>query len=208
MNRKKNVGITSCLDATGRSHYNMCEFFVRFAIVLYLIRIIVSIINIIYAGIQPDAGITVEGEHHVFDMLIGIGRLGPDYLPADVPIINDKVLCIGFMLTALAVDFIPMLLVLDYIRKILKAIQNSHSPFIPEAAIYIKKAGKILILLGVFGKIAMKTAVQLLACRSVYSLGIPDDLQLPLIFAGVLVLLVSDIFRRGCELQQFSDETL
>ena len=122
MNRKKDVGTTGCLDATGWSHYDMCELFVRFAIALYLIRIIASIINIIYAGMQPDTGIAVEGEHHVFDMLIGTARLGPDYLPADVPIINDKALCIGFMLTALAVDFIPMLLVLNYIRKILKDI--------------------------------------------------------------------------------------
>lgn len=208
MKRKRSVEITGCLDEAGQTHYDTCELFLKFAIAIYIVRMIAGVVNIVYAGLQPDVAITEKGGYWVFDLLVGISRIGPDYLPAGTQIIDNRVLTIGFLLTAMAVDFTPMFFVLNYIRNILRTIDTSHSPFVPEVVSNIRKAGRTLILIGVFSKLILKIMVQLLACHSLYSFGIPDDLQLSWIFAGVIVLLVSDIFRRGCELQQFSDETL
>lgn len=208
MRKNKEIESTGCLDAAGQSHYNVCEIFVQFAIAFYIVRIIMAIVNVIYAGVQPDITITTGGGYYEFDLPLGICRMGQEYLPAGTQIPDNKTVCIGFLLSAVVFDFVPMLFVLNLIRKILRTFDKSHSPFVPETVVYVKKAGKILILIGVFSELAMKSIVWFLVFHNLSPFALPGDMQTPWIFAGVIVLLVSDIFRRGCELQQFSDETL
>ena len=63
----------------------------------------------------------------------------------------------------------------------------------------------LLVLTGVFGKWIFQMGMGLLVYHQPYFV---NPLEFSWIFAGVIVLLTSDILRWGCELQEFSDETL
>lgn len=87
----------------------------------------------------------------------------------------------------------------------MRTIQNSHSPFVPAIVRNTKRVGIALILLGVLGELVLQGGMSLAAY---HVLSVTNPFEFAWIFSGIIVLLVSDIFDRGCELQQFSDETL
>lgn len=212
MFKKKTVNNIEIREKWEMPHYYICELFVKIAMACFIVQLLWLAAGIIYVGVHPVSDIDmtfIAGNELRINLPVGYVRLSAAYLPeGNMEIMNEKVLCLGVFIISIITKVIPMLLIMNYIRKMLKTISGSHSPFVKDVVEYIQKAGKLLVIVGVFSRSLLKVSVQLLACRQVDSLSLPGDLQVEWILAGVLVLLLGDIFRRGCELQKFSDETI
>lgn len=212
MFKKKAMNNTKIREKGEMPHYNVCEIFVKMAMAFFILQLLWLAASIIYVGVHPVSELDMTfkaGNELRINLPVGYVRLSAAYLPeGNMEIMNEKVLCLGVLIMSIITNVIPMLLIMNYIRKMLKTISGSHSPFVNEVVEYIQKAGKLLVIVGVFSRSLLKVSVQMLASRQIDSLSLPGDLQVEWIFAGVLVLLIGDIFCRGCKLQEFSDETI
>ncbi|MGO5053309.1 hypothetical protein ACTQ6A_12470 [Lachnospiraceae bacterium LCP25S3_G4] len=189
MNKEKS------LDGTGQSHSQSSMFFLYVIAVCSIINIMISIINMIYLGFQPTSEIQIThmaNDYYYLDFFIGSGTSIIGNVIGGMTVINPKVFSIAFIIQQLIMVDIPFLLVLNYLRKMIKAIGASYSAFIPESVMYTKKAGNILFIVGMIG----------------FFIGGLGGSALIWVFAGTILLLFSSIFKRGCSLQQDVDETI
>lgn len=145
------------------------------------------------------------GAAYQFRFLIGSINVLYEYIPGGEYIVSEKVLAVSFTAFVMLARYLPFLVLLNYIRKLLYICETSYSPFVAPAAVYVKRAGIWIIIMGVFSKAVIQFGTSLAACRQLY---VDEPLDYTWIFAGIVLLIVSDIFERGCTLQQESDETL
>ena len=92
-----------------------------------------------------------------------------------------------------------------YGQKVLKVISRSHSPFLPEAAKLIKKMGGVMIFLGIGTLLIVQVGMNLI---NFHRLQFENPWEFSWLLAGVITLLLADIFARGCALQEEVDETI
>lgn len=191
----------------GLEHSGICRFFVEIATVYFALSTIISIITAIYMCFQPESSIILEdtGYSYRFDMLIGYAQLSCDNLPPGAVMAGAKVFCVSYILLSVVAKNLPVLLVLYHIIRILNTIKKSHSPFVPVIVENVKRVGYIMIVMGLCSKIVLQMGMGLVAFHMPY---MNNPVVFSCLFAGVIVFLVGDIMEWGCELQEFSDETL
>ena len=194
-------------EKKGLSYSRICRLFLAGALLVWLIRFAVAAVTIIWLCGQPESAIQLTETENAyrFDMILGYAQCGWEHLPGGAEIVSSKRFCIVFVFFSSITRELPVLLLLGYLRRILNVIRDSHSPFVSQTAEYTGKIGWLLGLTGVYGTSLNQRGQGLLGYHQPYFV---NPLEFSWIFAGVIVLLTSDILRWGCELQEFSDETL
>lgn len=194
-------------DEWENSKYGFCRVLVWGAIIYFGFSVVMTLVNVVYLGLQPSSAIKIidTGYSYRFDLVIGYAQCTYENLPVNVDMTGPKIFSVTFLIMVTLVKDIPYLIALNYARKILNTMKRAHSPFVPELADYMGKIGEILILLGLFSKLVLQV---LMGAIAYHTLNFVNPTQFSWVFSGIVVLLISDIFRRGCELQEFSDETL
>lgn len=189
-------------------HHYVCQLCAEAGMVWFLCSLIATAASMIYLFLKPAGEIVLKntGYGYEFPIIGGMyARCGMQYLPQYGEIISNKAFCEAFLGLSILVRDIPYLILLAYLVKLLKTIRSSHSPFVEKTAKYTRRAGLLMIIMGCFQKLVMQTGMAAIAFHTLY---INNPFVPQWILAGVIILLMSDIFDRGCELQQFSDETL
>lgn len=188
-------------------HHYVCQLCAEAGMVWFGFSLIMTVVSMIQLFRLPAGEIVLEnaGYAYEFSSMGGIVRCGMQYLPMYGEIVSNKAFCEAFLGLSILVRDIPYLVLLAYLVKLLKTIRSSHSPFVAKTTKYARRAGILMVLMGFLQKLVMQTGMAAIAYHTFY---MNNPFVPQWILAGVIVLLMSDIFERGCELQQFSDETL
>lgn len=189
------------------AHSRICNIFLIGAMIFYTIMIVLTVISALSYGLKAEGDIHVidTGYSYRFDLLMGYANCDYENVPEGMRMLNEKTFCISFLLFTIISRDIPILIILNYFRKMLGIIKESHSPFVKEIVKCTKNIGMVLILMGLFGKLILQLGISMVAY---HALNFVNPIEFSWIFAGIIVFLLSDVFSWGCELQQFSDETL
>ena len=99
----------------------------------------------------------------------------------------------------------PYLLIVCFLMRILRSIAKAHTPFLPEAVNSIRYMGYCFLVMGLLGKLVYQVAISVAVFGELF---FENPIQWKEVFFAVLLLLLADIYKRGCALQQESDETL
>lgn len=198
---------TEKLYVNERSHFKWFQIFITVALLVWGVRTLMGIISLVHLSVQPESAIHLAdtGHSYRFDLLTGYADCSYENLPADAEMVNGKVFCVTFSLLGTVAIHLPVLLLLIYIRKMLKVIRGSYTPLVIAVAEYTNKAGKVLVLMGFFSFTIMQMGMGLIVYQEPYLM---NPIQFTWVFAGMILLLFGDIFLKGCALQQISDETL
>lgn len=203
------MGDDRALDQLGQKHYRVCRllFYCFFAFLLF--RAAMGVAAVLWTAATPASQLelTDTGSAYRYTLFhTGIySQLGYDSFPHDLPLEDPKLFCVALPLLTLVSEVLPMLALMECGRRLLRLLGKAPSPFVPEAAVWIRRMGCVLILMGLFGKLVLQAGMGAVAYHAFYA---QNPVQFPPILAGCVLLLLSDIFRRGCQLQRDSDETL
>lgn len=171
-----------------------------------LLVCLASLISIcIRPAVQPEIIRTASGLR--FDLLTGYAQLRQETLPltTDVSSINGKLFAVTFLVLSLAAYHLPSFFIAWKGCRILHTLKHSHSPFVPEIAEHICWIGRISLFIGLFGKLIIQVGMSVVIDHRIH---FDNPYEMPWLLAGVILLLVSDIFKKGCILQKEADETL
>lgn len=204
-----------------RSESNVKDRHFTWAMILCMIycvgaagSLLAGVIGLISICIQPAEQIeiisTASGLR--FNLLIGYAQLRRETMPfaADVSEINGKLFAITFIILSILVYNLPLCFIAWKSYRILHTMNHSWSPFVPEIAEHIRWIGRISIVRGLLSRLIMQVGMSLVIEHRFYfeAEGDITVFEMPWILAGVVILLVSDIFKKGCVLQKEVDETL
>lgn len=169
--------------------------------------LLVLTISLISIYIHPAAQtvVTDTGAGLRFDLLIGYAQLSAQHLPVDYAQMDGKLFAISFLVLSLITDKLPLLAIWRYTYTMMKLIGKTHSPFVPKAADCMAWIGRIILCMGVLRNLLMQAGISLVVYHQLY---LNNPIEFLWIFLGLIILLISDIFKRGCVLQQDADETL
>lgn len=185
----------------------ICRLFIEGGFCFLLLRIIIAVIEVIRLCHMPEAGIelTDTGYSYRFELLLGYAQCGYENLPMGAEMAGRRIFCIAWVVLTTVTKQLPVLALLGYLYKIMNVIRDSHSPFVFQTVDCVRRIGRILLLTGIFGEAVLQMGMGLLVFHVPYLM---NPLDISWIFAGVVVLLSGGILEWGCELQEFSDETL
>ena len=188
-------------------HSYICRLFLNGALLFWIVKMVILTVSIVQLCLRPESAIELidTGYSYRFDAFVGYMQCRYELLPIGIEMVSKKAFCIAFILLSGMTKDLPILIILGYLRRIMSVIKNSHSPFVLKTVHYTGKIGNIMILMGIFGEIVFRTGMSLLACHVLCTVG---QMEFSWIFAGIIVLFAKDILKWGCELQEFSDETL
>lgn len=169
--------------------------------------ILVLFLSLISICVHPASQTVVAdtGAGLRFDLLIGYAQLSAQHLPADYAQVNGKLFAVSYLLLLLFVDKLPVLVIWRYANKMMKTLGKAHSPFVPEIADCVVWIGRVILAMGFFQKLVMQAGISLIVYHKLY---FNNPIELVWVFVGLIILLIGDIFKRGCVLQQDADETL
>ena len=108
-------------------------------------------------------------------------------------------------LTGILTRTVPYLLIVCFLMRILRSIAKAHTPFLPKAANSIRYIGYCFLVMGLLGKLIYQSVISVAVFGELF---FENPIQWKEVFFAVLLLLLADIYKRGCALQQESDETL
>lgn len=196
-------------DSDTVSHYNWAYFFSCILLIGLCLSLIWTGAVVIYFGMHPEE-IQVADTGSAFQVTApwgGVMRM--DYLEfpgrfyQELP--DGFAFVLGFGLTATLTRTVPYLLIICFLMRILRSIAKAHTPFLPEAVDSIRYMGYCFLVMGLLGKLVYQAAVSLTVFGEMF---FDNPVQWKEVFFAVLLLLLADIYKRGCALQQESDETL
>lgn len=190
-------------------HSYICKLFAEGATVVLAAAILYGLACILYIAVgKSEMVFENTGYSYRADLMVGYMQCGFEYLPENgtLPLaVSGKTFCITFLALLMVAKGVPLFFCMNCFRKTLKKIEHSYSPFLPEIAKEVKRIGKVFIKIGLFSNLVIQSGMSIINYHRWY---VENPIEFTWIFAGVVVLLTGDIFSRGCELQQFSDETL
>ncbi|TCL53679.1 hypothetical protein EDD76_1283 [Kineothrix alysoides] len=179
-------------------------FYLFFCITIY--KFIISLFSMIQNLIFPGSVSLINtGYSYRFGMLLGYGQISFENLPPIHTIQDEHIFIVTVIAVGILAVDLPFIAIMIYGRKILRTISNSYTPFHPDMPVYFRKIGIIFILVGFFGKLIIQLLPSLVNFHKVY---FNNPTQFEWIFVGLLIILLSDIFKKGVKLQQSEDETL
>lgn len=188
-------------------HLNRARVLFYIALAVIVIKTLGTIADIFYFASQPVSAIQVSASdsRYSFPGLFGYYRLPFDYLAIYEGIINGKLFAMSVAVALLLFNSFPLLLIMNLGRKLIKNLKYSYTPFTAETTSYIKKIGIIMICMGSLSRFLFQVSINVV---NLHRINFVNPYDLSWILAGIFTFLLSDIFARGCYLQQESDETL
>lgn len=186
---------------------NICKCFLGILAIALILQSVALIINLgFFLWGNPDKIHAIYRDGSVkIQAVFGYLHLSAQELPGGRAHVNDSVL--GAVITAIALcaEKIPLFFILWKSVQIFRKMVRLNSPFYGEICRHIRGIGCAIIYLGLFQKLIMQVGV---SCIAYHKLWFNNPFNLVLVFVGIVVLLVGDIFTYGCELQKESDELL
>lgn len=184
-----------------------CFFFLYVFLGVYVIRGGLLLVNAVWGYFVPAQGIRMEevGYGYRFDLLIGYMILRFGDIPNGYPIENERMLAVTSAVIILITQVIPVILILAAGIKALRLLLISYSPFVSRMPVWFRRLGVFMILFGILGKSAMQILINYINFGRLF---FENPLQYEWIIMGLLLLILSDVFRIGNKLQIDSDETL
>lgn len=119
--------------------------------------------------------------------------------------IDGKKMALVCISTDIFTSKIPYLLIIILLTVIVYKSMKYYSPFITEIMLYTKMIGIILLYIGIFQRLIDQTFLSKLIFSKLY---FKNPIQWEYIITGFLLILLSDILKKGCKLQKEADETL
>lgn len=188
-------------------HLNLARvlFYILFAVIV--IEAIVTAADIFYFASQPVSAIQVSASdsRYSFLGLFGYYRLTFDYLAISEGITNGKLFAMSVAAAFLLFRSFPLLLIMNFGRKLMKTLKSSYTPFTAETTSCIKIIGIIMICMGSLSRFLFQVSINIV---NLHRINLVNPYDPSWILAGIFTFLLADIFARGCYLQQESDETL
>ena len=184
---------------------------------IYYIYILVTVYDLFMylAGLvsvlsRPAAQTEImdTGTHLWFYIMDGnFVRFPKEYLPfeVDAPSVDGKLFAAAFLLLTFIANKLPIFFIVWKGYRILRAMKRSYTPFVPEIAGHICWIGRTALFIGLFGNLTIQGGMSLVFQ---HKFGFMNPTEVSWTLAGLILLLVSDIFKRGCTLQKEVDETL
>lgn len=170
---------------------------------------LVLVVNAVYYGTQPlDLfQFTDNGSSYYAEGPLGYTNLSYEYLAfrSSAVISNVRLLLVSVCLIHFLAYSIPFLLLMNTGRRLFKILSHSYTPFTDEVTTLLKRAGKTMIFIGIFSKLIFQVVMNIIMLHR-FSYNTPYELNW--LFTGVITLLLSGIFARGCQLQEEADTTL
>lgn len=127
----------------------------------------------------------------------------PDRFYQELP--DGRTFLFTFVLVAILTRTLPYLLIVCFLMRILRSIAKAHTPFLPKAVDSIRYIGYCFLVMGLLGKLIYQSVISVAVFGELF---FENPIQWKEVFFAVLLLLLADIYKRGCALQQESDETL
>ena len=196
-------------DSDTVSHYNWVYFFSCVLLIGLCLSLVWAGAVIIYFGIHPGE-IRVLDTGSAFQVTApwgGVIRMSylefPGRFYQTLP--DGGIFLFVVTLTGILTRTVPYLLIVCFLMRILRSIAKAHTPFLPKAADSIRYMGYCFLAMGLLGKLVYQVAVSTAVFGELF---FENPIQWKEVFFAVLLLLLADIYKRGCALQQESDETL
>lgn len=191
--------------------FKITKFFLYIVLIVAFCKTLRGITGTVYCIVSPEASshvtLTNSGRCYMEDGL-GFNQVPLEYLAMtedDFPIENERLFIGSFYLLITLTDSLPVLLILIQACRLLKEISSCYTPFTEKTTKLIHSAGMIMLLKGALGKLILQV---LMTRINFHRLGFVNPYDLNWIVTGLLVLVLSDVFYKGCLLQQDADETL
>ena len=191
-----------------RSYYGMVFTGVKILLVLLSLATAMTVFCFVYALLCKTGTLTVEDTGRAWTVTYPFGsvlQVSRESIPFAMPAPDGRTLALVSAGAGILTQNVPWLAIAGLMLRLLMRIRDGHSPFLPVTDGCIRAAGWVLLGKGIFGTLLWQVSVSLIAFQRLYFCN-PFDLGE--IFAGILLLFLADIFRKGCLLQQESDETL
>lgn len=191
--------------------FRITKIFLYIVLIAAFCKTLRGITGTVYCIVSPKSSfhvtLTDSGRCYMKHGL-GFDRVPLEYLALsedDFPIENERLFIGSFQLLITLTDFLPVFLILIQACRLLKAISSSYTPFTEKTTKLIHSIGMIMLLKGALGKLILQV---LMTRINFHRLGFVNPYDLNWIVTGLLVLILSDVFYKGCLLQQDADETL
>ena len=196
-------------DSDTVSHYNWVYFFSSVLLIGLCLSLVWTGAVSIYFGIHPGE-IQVVDTGSAFQVTAPWGgAIRMSYLEFPGRFYQTLPDGVTFLfvvtLTGILTRTVPYLLIVCFLMRILRSIAKAHTPFLPKAADSIRYIGYCFLAMGLLGKLVYQVAVSTAVFGELF---FENPIQWKEVFFAVLLLLLADIYKRGCALQQESDETL
>ena len=196
-------------DSDTVSHYNWVYFFSCVLLIGLCLSLVWTGAVIIYFGIHPGE-IRVLDTGSAFQVTApwgGVIRMSYLEFPGRFyQTLPDGVTFLFVVtLTGILTRTLPYLLIVCFLMRILRSIAKAHTPFLPKAADSIRYIGYCFLVMGLLGKLIYQSVISVAVFGELF---FENPIQWKEVFFAVLLLLLADIYKRGCALQQESDETL
>ena len=191
-----------------RSYYGMVFTGVKILLVLLSLATAMTVFCFVYALLCKTGTLTAEDTGRAWTVTYPFGsvlQVSRESIPFAMPAPDGRTLALVSAGAGILTQNVPWLAIAGLMLRLLMRIRDGHSPFLPGTDGCIRAAGWVLLGKGIFGTLLWQVSVSLIAFQRLYFCN-PFDLGE--IFAGILLLFLADIFRKGCLLQQESDETL
>lgn len=188
-----------------RIYYKWCTVLVLVFECFAAAGVLISIIDLIrVAAASPD----VAAAETYYGTLYFTVTMTYEYTPVKGYVadgLKPKVFEAAWIMVQLFSSQIPYLILFDSVRRMLRRIGTGHSPLNPDAVPYIRMAGAVIIFLSVCQGLIEQLVMGIVIYGHVV---ISSPVSIIGLFSGLLILLFAGIYRRGCRLQQESDETI
>lgn len=184
----------------------ICKYFLTVFAVILIFQSVVLLINFCtFLWTSPEQIFVTQTESAVkIQAFIGYFQLSSQSLPINDNLeVSAKVFGASIAAITLFFEKIPSFLVLWKVAQILQ--EMTSSPFSDEICQKIKEVGWIIVYFGLLQKLIFQSGISLICYHKFW---IHNPINLPLLFAGAVILLIGDIFVYGCELQKENDEVL
>lgn len=191
-------------------HYSWIRavYYVYLLISIWDLLIFLAGLTSILSRPASETVIMDSGSHLWFYILDGsFARFPKEFLPftVDTATVNGQVFAASFILLTLVSEKVPLLFILWKGYRILRIMRHSYSPFMPEIAGHICWIGRTALFIGFFKKLILQGGMSLIIDHDFM---FENPMEISWILTGLILLLVSDIYKRGCALQKEVDETL
>lgn len=123
----------------------------------------------------------------------------------DLPVANTQLFAASLLLLLVITHELPMLLILIQASRLLREITTSYTPFTEKTTKLIRSIGIIMLLKGFLGKLILQMGINLINFHHRWC---DNPFDFTWILIGLFVLILADVFYKGCLLQQDADETL
>lgn len=178
-----------------------------------LVTTIVQCINLVWMLITPGGNMTITntGYSYKLEELIGHTNLSYEFLgisSSTVLTSSAKAFGLSSGIVFIALHFIPQLAMLLIGYKIISSLHNSHTPFTQKIIHYLRALAFIMIAFGLVSQFLVQLIITLVNFQTPPDVDFVAIVEWGYVMAGVMILVISETFSKGYELQDEVDTTL